>query len=157
MNLLAAGRRRFRIVEVTQWRPYVAGEVSYLDPEQRGGGCHATALSDQAREELVGYLQRGLELAYPHDAAGPPPCSAPFALPRDPAGVSFIVAATLALPAAVKQALLDETGTSARLEQLLAHLEQAREEQEALLRLRDSRPEVLPLNAGDDTRWITRN
>jgi len=146
MNLLAVGRRRFRVVEITQWRPWVAGQVAYLEeaPETRA----AIAAAQHVREEVAGYLQRMLELA------GKP--AAPLRLPRDPGGLSYAAAALLPIAPPAKQRLLEENSTEARLTSILDQLQEAQREQEALLRLRQEHPELGP---GDDDGYgpITRN
>src|SRR5437773_5641479 len=60
MNLVAAGRRRFRVVEITRWQPYILGEVAYLadDPATSAAGD----LAHQVRDQLVGYMQAQLDL-----------------------------------------------------------------------------------------------
>jgi Lon protease-like protein len=138
--LMAVGRRRFRVEEITQWRPYVAGQVRFLEAEAPEG--EAFALAEQARGEVVGYLHRMLELADRTDT--------PLSLPRDPVALSYAAAALLPIAAPLKQELLEEAATTARLTRILEYLRQARLEQEALLRLHHSRPDLLSNDNGGD-------
>jgi uncharacterized protein len=146
MNILAVGRRRFRVVEITQWRPWVAGEVAYPTAEVVEAGL---AAGQQVREELAGYLQRMLELAGR--------AAAPLMLPRDPVGISYAAGALLQIAPSLKQQLLEEPRTEARLARVLEHLREAQLEQEALLRLQREHPELGALADENGLGPITRN
>lgn len=136
MNLLTVGRRRFRIVEITQWRPYVAGEIVFLAEES--APAVDRALVARVREELAGYVQRLLALAGEGggDSEGGEAMATPIRVPRDPVELGYTASAALQIPGAVKQALLEDASAAGRLEKALDHLVRDRAEQELLLRAR---------------------
>jgi Lon protease-like protein len=142
-HLVTVGRRRFRVLEITQRRPYVAGEVDFLPPDEAAG--EVTPLAGAVREELLGYVQRLLELM---DRP-----AAPFTLPREPEPLSYTASALLQLPLPMKQQLLEEPATEARLRQVLDHLRQARGAQEAMLRRHWADREDDPEANGGPERW----
>lgn len=161
MNLVAAGRRRFRVVEITQWQPHIVGDVAYLQDDQ--ATTAASDLAHQVRDQLVGYMQgqidlsavRNEELLLGRDLERPPTS---LALPRDPVALSHAAAALLEIPAPLKQELLEENATAVRLRRILHHLWRKREEQETLLRLiHHPPPDPDDPFGGDDEEYFTRN
>jgi hypothetical protein len=113
------------------------------------GSSETAGAATRVREELAGYVQRMLELA---GRIAPP-----LTLPREPAPLSYAGGALLQIAPAMKQELLEEPSTDARLSRLLELLRQAQLEQEALLRLQREHPELGPLQDENGHGPITRN
>jgi Lon protease-like protein len=156
MNLLAVGRRRFRIVEITQWRPYVAGEIAYLTEDSQS--AVEPAVLARVREELAGYIQGVLELAgetaerVGEEEGG---IATPLIrVPRDPVELGYSASAALQIPAAHKQSLLEEPSPATRLARVLGYLLEGRAEQELLLRIQRDFPKGA---SPDDNGGITLN
>jgi hypothetical protein len=98
--LLLRGDRRFRLLDLDRSRPYLQAGVDYVDER-------STQISDElattVRQRFVDYCS-GL---------GAPGAAA--TLPDDPTDLSYVVAATMMLPLADRQALLESPDTAARL------------------------------------------
>ena len=106
--MVVSGGQRFRVVGVDESRPYLQAEVTVLD--EASTDVFATDVAASVRERFTDYCA-GL---------GAPAASAN--MPADPAGLSYVVSATMMLPLADKQALLEATDTGQRLRQLTALL-----------------------------------
>jgi Lon protease-like protein len=112
-NLLVVGASRFRILRLSTRRPYLLGEVEYLqdsDGEQDVSG----QLARQVGAAFRGYADTLRQLA------GQEPAT--IELPDDPELLSYLVAATLQVEIARKQELLEMDAAQARLRACLALL-----------------------------------
>jgi uncharacterized protein len=111
MNLLAHGVDRFRIVEQLEGQPYAVGRVELL--------AEAEEQIVQGLQERVGRLLRrylvskGMRSEQVEE----------LCLPRDAAGLAYLVAATLTVPNRKKQQLLEDDSVTSRLRRELAILE----------------------------------
>ncbi len=105
MNIMVAGRERFRIDSVLLRQPYMEAVVEVLDDDSPGSP-EADLVSDvrQAVEEQIRLLHglRGGWVREPNT-------------PEDPVELSWLVCTLLQADNDVKQALLEESSTSARL------------------------------------------
>jgi Lon protease-like protein len=109
LNVLVEGRERFRIVEETEGRSFLTGEVEPVDDEREDGPTEAET------ERATALFQRLVELA---DADVDVPGAAAPAL-------SFELAARVDLGTALKQDLLELTSERERLQRVCEVLEQA--------------------------------
>ncbi len=123
LNLMTVGRRRFRIQEIVQQRPYLAADVEYLPDDPASAGLER--LADEVRAELQGYVGRLLEIVGEEPAA--------LDMPGEPEALSFFAIALVQLPNDEKQALLETTDTETRLRRCLDYIQLVRKEQEELL------------------------
>jgi Lon protease-like protein len=112
-NLLVVGASRFRIVGVSTHRPYLVGEVEYLQDGDGGGEANAE-LCHQVGVAFRGYAGTLRQLAGQEAAS--------IELPDDPELLSYLVAATLQVEIARKQELLEMDGAGDRLRGCLALL-----------------------------------
>ena len=112
-NLLVVGASRFRIVGVSTRRPYLVGEVEYLQDTDGGEGATGE-LARQVGTAFRAYAGTLRQLAG-QDPAG-------IELPDDPELLSYLVAATLQVEIARKQELLEMDGAGDRLRGCLALL-----------------------------------
>ena len=97
MNILAVGRRRFRILQLYYDRPYLSGEVEFI-PLRGGRSNEATALADRLRPQVARYLEllaqtTGIDLGTRD-------------LPSDPTWLAYMTAIALQIPCREKQELL---------------------------------------------------
>jgi len=99
--MIVAGDRRFRIHDVDESRPYLQADVVALDEPAPGDG--AVELSATAREQFTDYCAG---LGAPAAAAN---------VPDDPASLSYVIAATMMLPLADRQSLLEQPEVEQRL------------------------------------------
>jgi Lon protease-like protein len=106
MNLMTFGVARFRLVEMLQQEPYLIGRVELLEnaPEQPD-----PSLVVDLADRLLGYLQdvRGVKRLPDRDE-----------LISDVDRLTYLVAATLNLPPATRQELLEVDSTAERLSQV---------------------------------------
>lgn len=109
MNLLALGRRRFRILEMRDVDDYLIGEIEWLDDEPTDIDAN-----EQARK--VQDLLRRYLTSLTHNTALVNMTLEDLQIPDDPYALSMWVAALLALPNEQKQHLLGLTSTTTRLE-----------------------------------------
>ena len=120
LNLLAAGERRFQLVEVIQQIPHLVGLVQFITEEI---GSPDPDLVTELRAEYAGFLRQLSDLAGSWNA--------PLAMPEEPLALSFAAAATLTssieLPQGLRQELLAADTAAARLTQLLPLLRRANE------------------------------
>lgn len=108
------GVERFRIVEITQQRPYLEAQIEVLvDDEQVSVPPTEDArIRDAVTRHLR--LMLGLKGGWVREAR----------MPRDPVALSYFIAALLQSDLPEKQALLSERSTARRLESELPLLEQ---------------------------------
>ena len=99
--VLLVGEQRFRVTAYDESRPYLQAAVDLIDESSFGDLDEAAA---PVRERFVDYCA-GL---------GSPAAAA--TLPDDPAALSYVVAATMLLPLADRQALLETAATGERLQ-----------------------------------------
>ena len=120
LNLLAAGERRFQLVEIIQQIPHLVGLVQFIAEEI---GAPDPDLVTELRGEYAGFLRQLSALAGSWNA--------PVAMPEEPLALSFAAAATLTasieLPQGLRQELLAADTAAARLTQLLPLLRRANE------------------------------
>jgi Lon protease-like protein len=112
-NLLVVGASRFRITGVSTARPYLVGEVEYLQDSDGVEGTTAE-LARQVGSAFRLYADTLRQLAG-QDRAG-------IELPDDPELLSYLVAATLQVEIARKQELLEMDAADDRLRGCLALL-----------------------------------
>jgi len=98
--MVVAGTDRFRVVQLDESRAYLQADVVVLDEAPQDTSDDSAAM---VREQFAGYCA-GL---------GAPAAAAD--LPHDPAGLSYVVAATMMLPLADRQALLEAADADNRL------------------------------------------
>ena len=101
-DLLGTGGRRFRLRLVGTARPYLVGDVEWLDEEV---GDDAPVIAAAAVHAFRGYQQ----LVAGQDAGGVQE------LPRDPVVLSYLIAATVVLDVADKHRLLAASDAARRL------------------------------------------
>ena len=107
VDLVAVGRRRFRVLDVDHdAAPYLIAEVAWL-PEVRGDAERAAGLAG----DVLMIFQRYLRLLGDADR----PDAGDEQLPDDPTVLSHLVAATASLPLDERQRLLAEPDTVSRL------------------------------------------
>jgi Lon protease-like protein len=112
-NLLVVGASRFRIVGVSTRKPYLVGEVEYLQ-DTDGGDFVSADLARQVGTAFRGYADTLRQLAGQDPAA--------IELPDDPELLSYLVSATLQVEIARKQELLEMDAAGERLRGCLALL-----------------------------------
>ncbi len=105
-EIVTVGTDRFALGAVRHDRPYLVGEVSWL-PDEVGSAGQAALLDPAVRRAFADYLAALAE-------AGAGVVTVP-ALPDDPLVLSHLLAATVAVDLAERQALLAEPDGSARL------------------------------------------
>ena len=105
-DLVTVGERRFRLGAVSHERPYLVGDVEWLTDEV-GDDAEARLLAAAVREAFAGYVDAlagaGAQLSGPEE------------LPDDPLVLSHLVAASVSVDLADRQALLAEPDGRARL------------------------------------------
>ncbi|MDB5064534.1 MAG: hypothetical protein JWM18_968 [Chloroflexi bacterium] len=112
-NLLVVGASRFRVVGVSTRKPYLVGEVEYLQ-DADGGERVSTELTRQVVTAFRAYADTLRQLAG-QDPAG-------IELPDDPELLSYLVAATLQVEVSRRQELLEMDAARERLRGCLALL-----------------------------------
>jgi Lon protease-like protein len=112
-NLLVVGASRFRIVRISTRRPYLLGEVEYLQ-DGDGAGDPSGHLARQVGAAFRGYADTLRQLAGQERAD--------IELPDDPELLSYLVAATLQVEIARKQELLEMDAAHERLRACLGLL-----------------------------------
>jgi len=106
--MVVAGGNRFRVVALDEARPYLRAETAVVD--EPGAGDLAADLVATVRDQFSDYCT-GL---------GSPAAAANAS--DEPAGLSYLIAATRMLPLADKQALLEVEDAGQRLQRLTALL-----------------------------------
>ncbi len=104
MNIMVTGRDRFRIDTVLHREPYAEGEVRILDEGSETPGADLLAETRRAVAEQIRLLH-GLRGGWVRDPK----------TPEDPVQLSWLVCTLLQAGNDVKQALLEEPSTEARL------------------------------------------
>ena len=112
-DLVTTGARRFRLTGLRHDRPYLVGEVDWL-PDEVGPEAEAGLLARAVRAAFGDYLQALAE-------ASGAQVEAPE-LPAEPLLLSHLVAATVQVDLADRQALLAEPDAGSRLRAELALL-----------------------------------
>jgi hypothetical protein len=104
LALIARGEKRFRIDRRLADDPYPQGDTSTLDDEDGAGAADAMTAARAAFESYVAAAAEasGREIA-------------PFDLPKDPIGCSYVVAAALRVPLPESQGLLEAPDVASRL------------------------------------------
>ena len=125
-HIVTTGGRRFRLHGVDRAKPYLIGEVSYLDEPP---GKDARVLASGVARAYLRY--RDLLLAARGGVAGEPPAES-AQLPDDPVVLSYLIAAATVLDLPDKQQLLESGDAAARLR---AELKLLYREAEVLVRL----------------------
>ena len=108
MNLMTEGKRRFRIMEVTQQVPYLKGRVEYISEEQ---GQPSSETLGEAGDLFSSYLQSvaGLRGRWMSRAR----------VPDDALALSYTIAHFLELSAHTRQQLLEADSVQQRLEEVM--------------------------------------
>ena len=108
MNLMTEGRRRFRIVEVTQQVPYLKGRVDYISEEQ---GQPSSETLEEAGELFSSYLKSvaGLRGRWMSRAR----------VPEDALALSYTISHFLELSPHTRQQLLEADSVQQRLEEVM--------------------------------------
>jgi len=112
-NLLVVGASRFRITSLSTRKPYLVGEVEYLQ-DSDGGAQVSAELARRAGAAFRTYADTLRQLA------GQEPAN--IELPDDPELLSYLIAATLQVEVARKQELLEMDAALERLRGCLALL-----------------------------------
>ena len=112
-NLLVVGASRFRVVATSTSRPYLVGEVQYLEDE---------ASDERATRRLAAHVRSALSEYVDRLRALADQGSSPLDLPDDPELLSYLVATTLQVDIASKQRLLVIDSAATRLAESVALL-----------------------------------
>ncbi len=115
----AMGERRFRIKEITQYRPYISAQIEVIEDEGDEWLPHSEM--DSIRRAVKQYVQLviGLKGGWTNEPV----------LSEDPVTLSYYIAGLMEIGLPEKQTLLEESSTSRRLE---AELDLLRRELEPL-------------------------
>lgn len=118
ISVTAQGVRRVELAEVAQWDPYVRASVRLLD-EPAGSNADIEPLIQQVKSLYMGLL------------ANDPTAAEKIAPVLDetdhPSDLAFLIASTIPISPAARQAILETGEASARLLQVLALLAKAHE------------------------------
>lgn len=108
MDIHTVGRSRYRIEEVFEEKPYLEGQIEYVDDEP-------ASLDDAGRVKLVALYEQCHTLLFgrPNSAFDPAP-----ELP-----LSYQIAGTLPLDVEYRQSLLETLSEAERRSQLLEHMQ----------------------------------
>jgi Lon protease-like protein len=109
LDILTAGRRRFRVVELFEGLPYLQGRVDFFSEQEGVEGAGA------ASERLWSLFQEALGLLADRPRRSSQRASGSF--------LSFSVATVLPLDLDYKQSLLELPSEAERQQSLVAHLE----------------------------------
>jgi ATP-dependent Lon protease len=118
IEVTAEGIAPVQLLSIKQWTPHVTAEVEAIEPLDE----QDPALESLAARTLEAY--RGLVSADPTAAARLQPV---IEETRDPLDVAYLVAATIPISPAARQAILEARSPSAMLLQLLTFLNKAQE------------------------------
>ncbi len=113
LMLNTVGEKRFRILEITQRRPYIEGQVEILDDEV------GLSLPADEREAIEGAITRHLSLILGSRGGWVGRAK----IPRDPAELSYFIAAVLQSDVKARQSLLEEPSAAMRLQTELEMME----------------------------------
>jgi Lon protease-like protein len=111
-NLLVVGASRFHVDSLSRRRPYLVGAIHYLE-DALDAGDDPAELAERVRPAFRAYA-----LTLRGDTGG----ADAGELPEDPELLSYLVAASLQVETARRQALLEVDGTAARLRGCLSVL-----------------------------------
>ena len=143
MNILAVGRRRFRILRLYYDRPYLSGDVEFI-PLRGGRSDEAMALADRVRPQVARYLEllartTGINLGIQD-------------LPSDPTWLAYMTAIALQIPYREKQELL----AAGDVVQLLSIEAELLRREEALLRfmIRTQKDQGRPISGGMNSLYV---
>jgi hypothetical protein len=100
--VLLVGERRFRLLDVDRSRPYLQADVEFFD--EPSAPVAPDDLARTVRDRFIDYC----------GGLGAP--SAAATLPDEPTELSHVVAATMVMPIADRQALLETSDTARRLQ-----------------------------------------
>ncbi|MBI4553864.1 MAG: LON peptidase substrate-binding domain-containing protein [Candidatus Latescibacteria bacterium] len=112
LDILTEGRRRFRVLDYHQRKPYLEGAIEYFDDEEED-------VPNELLERAIAFYQEMTELA----TKGLGRAQGIF----DPVQFSFMIASTVDRGLEEKQTLLEFTSTTERLLKLIVALEQSLE------------------------------
>ena len=124
LNLMTEGKRRFRIMEVTQQLPYLRGRVEYISEEQ---GQPSSETLGEAADLFSNYLQSvaGLRGRWMSRAR----------VPGDALALSYTISHFLELSPHTRQQLLEADSVQQRLEEVMPLLRnRAEKARQALVR-----------------------
>ncbi|MBV9100894.1 MAG: LON peptidase substrate-binding domain-containing protein [Candidatus Dormibacteraeota bacterium] len=113
-NLLVVGASRFRVETFSQERPYLTGEVRYLEDDALIPD-DAALLAPRVRSVFQAYV--AAMARFNSDAP-----ASEISLPDEPELLAYLVAGALEIETARKQALLEHDSTSERLRGCLQEL-----------------------------------
>ena len=105
-DLVTVGTQRFRLEALDESRPYLQGDVEFLDEDDGGSaeaGRAASLVAASFRDYLAALSERGLAQVSVPD------------LPEDPVLLSYLVAATMIIDLPDRQGLLAEPDSLSRL------------------------------------------
>jgi Lon protease-like protein len=126
-DLVTVGTQRFRLEALDESRPYLQGDVEFLDEddgESAEAGRAASLVGTSFRDYLAVLSERGLAQVNVPD------------LPDDPVLLSYLVAATMIIDLPDRQGLLAEPDSQSRLKAERAMLQR----ETTMLRTLTSRP-----------------
>jgi len=106
INLVALGRERFRIQELTQSQPYLRADVEFLE-ESDMDTPRSLAAAQEVSALYVEYYRLALSLTNQWQER--------VALPHEPQGLADFVATRIEADAGLKQQLLETTSVAERL------------------------------------------
>ncbi len=106
MNIFTQGRKRFRVLKTIEDKPYLQGEVEWMEDEPAGGDLSPIT------NEILEYIRDILRLSSKLKEMD---VGVPDDLPKDPLDLSYWVAGTMYGVPEDQQALLELRDTSARL------------------------------------------
>jgi len=106
INLVALGRERFRIQELTQSQPYLRADVEFLE-ESDMDTPRSLAAAQEVSALYVEYYRLALSLTNQWQER--------VALPHEPQGLADFVATRIEAEAGLKQQLLETTSVAERL------------------------------------------
>jgi Lon protease-like protein len=136
-NLVVVGASRFHVDTFSYERPYLIGEVRYL--EDRGTTAEE---AEQLMPRVVAAFRDYLAAAQRLSGAEPEEVS----LPEEPELLSYLVAASMQVETARRQSLLELDSTAARLRGCLTLLRREALLINEMLNRQNHRREAAPLN-----------
>jgi Lon protease-like protein len=147
LNLIAVGQDRFRIVEIVREQPYMVARVEPL--ADQAPAAETAPLAEEVRETVGAYLRDLFTIIEQPQGD--------LEMPAEPERLSLAVAAVLQIPMVERQALLEMTDVTARLQQEREWLARENEKQQTLLRLKKKIGPVTPLDSHQLAGWLSLN
>ena len=135
MNLLAVGQQRFRIFELVQQKPYLVGQVAFLE-EPSGGECDELAAT--LAGALTGYLDSLFAMLDQEPES--------FELPTEAGKLSYVTASVLQIGLEEKQTLLEIQSTRDRLRRELQLLRRETDKLATVLHLKERMGTITPFD-----------